>query len=961
MPNIKYFIFSFILLLQASKGLAQSPQLDSLQVLDSLQKVPLTKETFDSLSQSMEIDTLQMMDSLQKVAFQTGILDSIAKYPEYRDSLQNVLSRMNSAQSVPASSDSTGFKGKGKAKGDVETTIDYQSKDSIYFDLKTQKMYLYGDSKIVYGDVTLTAEYINVDWVDNSLEAQHRVDTSGRKKGKPVFKEAGETYETDDMKYNFKTRKAVINGIITEQDGAFMHGERVKKNEYDEMFIRGAKYTTCDHEDPHFHIASSKLKVIPNNKVVSGPFNLHFGDIPTPIGFPFGMFPQPKEKASGIVFPSYGEDQNRGFFLRQMGYYFAISDYIDLKVTSDIYSNGSYGLQTASRYKKRYSYSGNVNLRYNKTNSTQFEDDSFSRDFWVNWSHSPESKGTSRFSASVSGGTSSFTANSNNIGQDYNQNVNAQFNSNVTYSKTFKGTPFNLTANARHSQNIATGQASMTLPELSLNASRISPFKNIDAVSDNFIGKLGFSYKVSMKNELTNAAVSVPTYVVNADPSYDSLIGFNFDNMPQLMDRAKQGVRHNIPISTSFNVLNNFTVSPSFSYTEVWYPKELQYTYDEDLEGVAVDTLDGFSRSGWYSSGASVSTRLYGFYPIGGKKIQAVRHVMTPNVGFSYSPDFGDPSRGNYQEVQINPEGDTRVLSKYQGFAYGGPSLGESASVSFSLNNNIEMKVKTKNDSIEEFQKVKIFDNISFSSSYNFLADSFNLAPINWNARTSFFKNKVSLNLSGTIDPYVYNLDSVLEISNGEQVYQRKLNQFAWNNGEGIGNLSRLSVAVGLNLGPKSNSKSNTQQNTNNLGGQDPFGPGSLEDDQAGNVNKFIATSASQYVPFDVPWRLNINYTLNYQKQGHAESIVTQSLNFNGNLSLTEKTTLQASSGFDLEQKEFTYTQMSVSRDLHCWNISFNWVPFGPRQSYFVSIQVNSALLSDLKLDRRNQSTVQVF
>ncbi|MFY0625748.1 MAG: LPS-assembly protein LptD [Reichenbachiella sp.] len=941
MPNIKYFIFSFLLFSQALQG----------------------------RTQTLSIDTLQVLDSLQKVAISNGLLDSLANHPEYQqlasDSLQSLTRTIPSTYSMPNLNDSTSLLSNSKAKGDVETTIDYESKDSIFFDLKSQKMYLYGDSKIVYGDITLTAENINVDWVDNSLEAVHIKDSTGRKVGKPVFKESGETYETDDMKYNFKTRKAIINGIITEQDGAFMHGSRVKKNEFDEMFIRGAKYTTCDHENPHFHISSTKLKVIPNNKVLSGPFNLYFGDIPTPIGFPFGMFPQPKEKASGIIFPSYGEDQNRGFFLRQMGYYFAINDYMDLKLTTDIFSKGSYGIQAGSRYKVRYRYSGNVNLQFNKNVNPGFEDDGYSNDYKINWSHSPESRGTSRFSASVSAQSSTFTQNNNNIGQNYNTNVNAQFNSNITYSKTFKGTPFNMTANARHTQNISTGQVGLTLPEISLNASRISPFKNIDAVSDNFIGKLGFTYKMSMKNELSNAALSIPNYVINADPLSDSIIGFNMDNMSQLMDRAKQGVRHQIPISTSFNVLNNFTVSPSFNYTEVWYPKELQYTYVAEEEGVRIDTLDGFSRAGWYSSGASVSTRLYGFYPIGGKKIQAIRHVITPNVGFSYSPDFGDPARGNYDEVQISDDpDDTRILSKYQGFAYGGPSLGESASLSFSLNNNIEMKVKTKNDSIDEYEKVKIFDNISISSGYNFLADSFALSNINWNARTSLFKNKISINLSGTLDPYTYVLDSVEERTTGDVVHDRKLDQFAWNTGNGLGNLSRLSVAIGMNLGPKGSSgNSNRQQNGANptAGGlADPNGD--LEGNfQAGNVNQFISNDANMYVPFEMPWKLSINYSLNYTKSGLDESNITQTLNFSGNLNLTNKTQINASSGYDLEKYEFTFTQLSVARDLHCWNISFNWVPFGPRQSYFVAIQVNSALLSDLKLDRRNQPRAQVF
>ncbi len=939
MPDIKYVIFSLLLVFSAQKGHSQTPTPDTLQVINT---------------------ALQVADSL-------GVLDSLIQHPE-------VQSYLNDSQAPPPTTlgdlpkmipnDTTLYQASGQAKGDVETTIDYQSKDSIFFDLTSQEMHLYGESKIVYGDITLTAERIGVDWVNNTLEANFIIDDStGRKIGKPVFQEGGDTYETDDMIYNIKTRRALINGIITEQDGAIMHGERVKKNERDELFIRQAKYTTCDLAEPHFHIQSSKLKVIPNDKVLSGPFNLHFGDIPTPLGFLFGMFPQPREKASGIIFPSYGEDATRGFFLRQFGYYFDINDYMDLKLTGDLYSKGSWGVMGVTNYRVRYKFSGNMRVRYNKTVSVAFEDDSFSKDFWVDWSHSPQSYGTSRFSASVSGGTSTFTQNNNNVGLDYNSNVNAQFSSNVSYSKTFRGTPFSMQATARHSQNISTGQVSMTLPELSVNATRITPFKNVPGMEKNALGKLGFSYRMAMKNELTNAPVSASisgAEIINENPLNDSLVNFSLDNISVLMDRAKQGIRHQIPVTTSFNILNNFTVSPSFNYTEVWYSKELSYEYIEELEGVRVDTLNGFSRAGWWSTGASMSTRLYGFFPVGGEKIQAIRHVMTPNVGISYTPDNTDPSKGVYQEVQINEEGDTRILSKYERFAYGGPTGKESATMSFSLNNNIEMKVKTKNDSIDEYKKVKVFDNLSVSSGYDFLRDSMNLNKINWNARTSFFNSKVSLNLSGTIDPYIYILDSIQERSGGDVVHDTRVNQLAWNSGQGIGQLERLTMAIGMNLSPKGKSagaqKDKYQQNSpgdNLLNPEDNF--------VAGDVNQFIATDANQYVPFDVGWSLRANYQFNYTRVGFEEANITQTLQFGGSFQPTSKTNVNVSSGYDLEKKEFTFTNINVSRDLHCWAISFNWVPFGPRQSYFVSINVKSALLKDLKLDKRNQNQAQVF
>ena len=963
-PYIKYFFFLSVLLFWAFFGRSQSSHFDANSVsnlmpahLDSLLEV-YSLSQLDSQQDAgvlnADLVTTQALDSLRNIFAQTS---------DMTDSLKNNL-KINPSATARSPQDSTLFHSKAQAKKDVETTVNYKAKDSMYFDLKAQKMYMYGQGDVTYGAINLKAERIAVDWTENTLNAVYVKDSTGKKVGKPVFTELDDVYETDDIIYNFKTRRALINGIVTEQDGGFMHGARVKKNEKDELFVRHAKYTTCNLSDPHFHIKSSKLKAIPNDKILSGPFNLYFGDIPTPVGFAFGMFPEPREQASGIVFPGYGEDQNRGFFLRQFGYYFYINDYMDLKTTGDIYTNGSYGLQSAYRYRVRYKYNGNMNIRYNKTNSTQFEDDSFSKDMWVTWSHAPESKGTSRFSASVNAGTSTFTANSNDIAQDYDRNVTSTFSSNVSYSQTFKGTPFSMAVNGRHSQNIATDVVNITLPDLSFNASRVQPFKNIGDLKSTPIGKIGFSYRMAAKNEMSNGPA--PKFsglrVANQDPWADSVVSFTSDNWSILNDRAKQGIRHQVPISTSFNIAKFFTVSPSFNYSEVWYGKELKFTdYDAEAGGVRVDTLKGFSRAGWWSTGASVNTRLYGFYPMSGKgKVQAIRHVVTPSVGFSYSPDYSSPGKGTYSTVVVDSLGTERVLSKYQGFAYGGPTGAESATASFSLNNNLEMKVRAKNDSIEEFKKIKLFDNLSLSSGYNFLADSFNLSNINWNARTSFFNSSISVNASGTIDPYVYVLDSIS--SETDRVFQHRIDKYAWDNGSGLGRLTRMSLAIGFNLAPGKfkQTAEEAQQEIDQAAAQrndNPFAE--IDPNQnlmAGNVNHYISKDPNEYVPFDMPWQLNVNYSMNYTKNGYEKHQITHGLTFRGSLTLTDKTNVNISSGYDVTNKEFTYTQVSASRDLHCWNMSFNWVPFGIRQSYFVSVRVNSAILSNLKLDKRQTS-----
>lgn len=826
---------------------------------------------------------------------------------------------------------------------DIETTIYYSSKDSIYFDVVNQQVYLYGESQIDYGNIELTADRIDIDWKTDLLKANYTLDSADKKVGVPVFTQGVESYEAQDMTYNFVTRKAVINGIVTQQGEAFMHGNKVKKNEDNEMFIRGAKYTTCNLGDPHFHIASNQLKVIPGNKVVTGPFNLHFRDIPTPLGFVFGMFPEPKKKASGVIFPAYGEERRRGFFLRNGGYYFAISDHIDLEATGDIYSKGGFGLQASSSYKKRYEYGGSVNITYNQFTSGSEEDSLRSKDFWIRWNHSPDSKGrNSRISASVNAGTSSF--NSNRTNNDIRVNQTAQFSSNVTYSKTFPGTPFNMTASMRHNQNVQSKEVRMTIPEFALNTSRLFPFAKKGSTGKNVFQKISVSHNFNFRNELSNApAPSASFPVSNRSEQDDSLVSFSPKNLSTLIDRARIGGRHSIPVSTSFSLLKYLTVSPAINYTELWYPRELSYEWEEEAQAVRIDTLRKFSRTGFYSLSTGMSTRLYGFYPINGKKIQAIRHVMTPTVSFSYTPDFTD---GNFQEVQINSEGTTRFLSKYEGFAFGSPTRNAAANVGFSLQNNIEMKVKTKNDSINDTKKIKLLDNLSFSTGYNFLADSFNLSNFRVATRTAIFNRLLNLSASGTIDPYVYVLDSVIETRTGRRVFQRQIDEFTWNRGQGIGQLTSGSLSADIRLSPTSFS-SNQQNEDNRTERTSEFGtPEELE---------YINNNPEEYVDWNVPWNLNIGYNMSYRKRGFDESSITQTLRFSGDVSITQKTRINFSSGYDVKEKEFTATRIGASRDLHCWVLNFNWVPFGRFQSYLIEIRVRSSILQDLKLDRKSQ------
>lgn len=852
-------------------------------------------------------------------------------------------------------------------KDDIETTVNYHARDSMFFDLKNQRMTMYGDTHIDYGFIKLDAERTEVDWIKRTIKADFVRDSTGNSRGKPVFTDGGDVYETTGIVYDFKSRKAKISGVVTEQDGAIMHGANVKKNEDNEMFITGALYTTCTLANPHFFIQSKHIKVIPGNKVVTGPFQLRFREVPTPLAGPFGMFPQPKKKASGILMPVYGEERLRGFFLRNGGYYFAINDYLDLRVTGDIYSKGGYGFQVNNTYFKRYGYRGAFNYSYTKNVIGTLVNTAEQDSYWIRWNHAPQSQGNSRFSASVSMGSTSYNAN-NNLAiqgqQGFQQSITSTFSSNVSYSNKLQGLPYNLSSSARLNQSVQTGEVDLLLPDVTLNMTRIYPLRNVAKSSNSPLSKLNFSHTFAARNELTNSPVGDFSFdVANATDADDEIVDFNSANWDEIQKRSKFGMKHSLPISTSMTVLKYFTLSPTFSYSEVWYGKELNFTdYDEEAGGVRVDTVDTFSRAGSWTSSASLNTRLYGLYNVGALNIQAIRHVITPSVSFSYNPDFSSTKYGVYSDVVIDSLGNTRRLSKYEGFNFGSPSGSESKTMSISITNNIEMKVLDKKDSTgQTFKKVKIFDNLSANTGYNFAADSFKLNNISLTARTSFLKGKLSLNTSATVDPYVYKLISK---SDNGTIQQRRLDRYAWNNGKGLGQISNFRAAINLNLQGKSKSTASEEvknqeqrQRAQDQAALDPFNdPLYQQDEELQEVVDHIRNNPEQYVDFKVPWSLRTNYSFTRQKTGFRAPVVRKTMSFGGSLGLTDKTQITWNSGYDFENNEFTTTNISVHRDLHCWVMDFNWVPFGTYQSYMLTIRVKAQMLQDLKVEKRKSN-----
>jgi len=830
-------------------------------------------------------------------------------------------------------------------KGDIKTTINYSARDSINFSIDSKIVMLYGDAKINYGAIELQADQITIDYTKNTLTAHGKLDSLGNKIGYPIFKNGAEVYETKDITYNFKTGRARISEVVTQQGEGYLHGETVFKNADNELFSIDNTYTTCNLAHPHYRIRSKRTKAIPDDKIVSGPFNLEINDVPTPLGFFFGMFPAQNEASSGIIVPSYGEERRRGFFLRGGGYFFDISDYMKLAVRGDLYSKGSYGLDMTLPYRKRYKYNGNLTFNFTQLRISDNIEDANQKqnDFRFNWSHSPQTKGTSRFSASINAATSTYNRNNFlGISQDPNSNrfsnVTRKLSSNINYSKTFPNSPFSLGLSARHNQDVRTKEVDILLPSLSFNMSNIYPFRSKTGGGNTWKDKISLRYTLAGTNNLSNNLGRI-----GSDATQDSIAPFNFDNLGTFFKNSKKGFRHQIPLSTSFKFLKHFTVSPSVNYEEKWYFEKLEWGIDPDnpRNAVVVDTLDGFNRVYTYGASASLNTRLYGTYFFKkGSKIEAIRHVMNPNISFSYQPDFSDEKYGYYQRL-INEDGEEILKSRYQGAIYGGPSAGESGSIGLSINNTLEMKVRNEGDTVKQSKKVPILNNFGLSTSYNVVADSFKLSNISLRANTAVFNKKLNINLNGTIDPYTYVLDSTSVNSRDETVYyDRRIDRYAWNSGNGLGQISSATVALSTNLSPKGQKKDqDTQERINNS---------NLSDAE----KDYLISNPDSYVDFSIPWSLRVNYSLNYTKRGFDEAKITQSLRFSGDFSLSEKWKITYNSGYDFENKDFTLTRFGISRDLHCWTMNLSWTPFGRYESYNFTIRVKSSLLQDLKLER---------
>lgn len=837
--------------------------------------------------------------------------------------------------------------------GGFETTVKYYAEDSIITKTTTNTTYLYGNAYIEYGRIKLSAEQIIIDRVKNEVRAVGIQDSLGNWEGRPVFQDGGDVFETEEIRYNFETQRARIIGVATEQPDGYLRGTVVKRNPDNSAYIRDGKYTPClDNPNADTYIKAKKIKIIPGKSVITGPFLLYIGGIPTPLGLPFGYFPDTKEATSGILFPIYGDEQRRGLFLRDGGYYKVWNDQIHTALTFDVYSKGSWAVKARNVYKKRYKFSGAFDLTYNRNITPSYEEAPLdSKDFWVSWSHRPESRGRNgRFSANVQAGTSTY--NQNNLStNNFQNNIRSEFRSNVSYSGSIPRTPFSYSLSGRHSQNIQTNVVDISLPEASLNMNRIFPFKRNRT---EIMKKFSIGWDLNAGNRVTNVIkpATAGFEIANGNTVADT-IAVGIGNIGELIANGQNGARHRVPISTSFPFLKNLNLTPSLNLEELWYFKRLNYAFVEEQNAVRIDTINGFSRANTMSASISMGTQLYGIFTKKNPyaKTEAIRHIMTPGVAFSYRPNYGEERYGYYQTVQTDTSGTTRQLSIYDGFLYGSPQLGESAALSFQISNRVEMKVRSDT---AKSKKVSIIDNFSVGAGYNFLADSFNLSLINLNLRTNLFDKKLSVNLGATLDPYSY-----LKVDSDGDLLERR-NIFAWNSGQGIGRITQARASLSTSFNP--NASAVPQGNL----ARDPtdLGSGYIDDDptQFGQLNRGGELSSAMpayfydpnaYVDVNIPWNLRMSYDFSYTWNPTTGSTIRQAVKAFGQLALTPKWDITFNTGFDIQAKEFTQTSIGVYRDLGCWELRGNWIPFGAFTSYSIDIQIKASALKDLKLSRR--------
>jgi lipopolysaccharide assembly outer membrane protein LptD (OstA) len=827
----------------------------------------------------------------------------------------------------------------------VDETIVYSADGYMKTDLVTKKVSLVQNARVTYGSIELTADSIVLDMETGSVYATGRIDSTGKMVGKPVYKDKSEEFESVELTYNFKSKKGVIRNVTTEQEGGYLQSLTTKRHEDGTLHVNRSKFTTCDAEHPHFYLALPKAKVYPGEKIVSGPAYMVVADIPLPLILPFGFFPVQQRRSSGIVMPRYGQEARRGYYLSGGGYYFALNDYFDLKLTGTVYTNGTWLTDASTSYRLRYRFSGSFGFSYanNISSYKGMPDYGKTTNYRISWSHSQDAKASpgSRFSASVNMSSSGYDKNNS---YDVADHVTTTRQSSISYSRTWAGTPFSFSTSLNQSQNVQNKTMMLNLPKASFTISRIYPLKPKRATG-----------KTRWYHDLTTQ------YTASLDNKIDTYDSIFFTSA--MWKSMKNGFKHEIPLSLQIRPFNNFSISPSLRYTGVLYSQKIERRWDPDyynedkntvVPSVVTDTLRGFfyGQALVPSVSASFNPQIYGTFQFTkkGSRIEAIRHVMKPSVSFSYSPEAEKLASDMYRTVQYDTLGNTREYSIYEGSIYGTPSTGRrSGSVSFSLTNIVEAKVYARNDTTGKPKKVKLIDNLSLNTSYNIFSDSLNWSPVSMSFRTTLAEN---INLQASSSFNIYGLSET-----GTTV-----NELAVSQGRGLARMTSLNMSLDCDLGRLLKKKDGSRQQASGsarqqspLAGSGAIGADIPEDAGGPDSNLPLASKGFDeygYAEFDLPWSLRMAYNFSYSRPA-LRTTISQTLTLSGDVRLTSKTAINYSTGYDFKQKEITMTRVGISRDLHCWEMSFSWIPTGYMKSWSFTIRAKSSMLQDLKYERR--------
>ncbi|MEO8515733.1 MAG: putative LPS assembly protein LptD [Flavobacterium sp.] len=823
-----------------------------------------------------------------------------------------------------------------KKKPFLEGQIKHKAKKYTKLDQKKRQTTLFDGAEVYYKDIELKSGIIVIDYNKNEVYAGRIKDSTGVLSQYPVFKQGNNIVEPDSIRFNFKTRKALIWNSRTDQGDFKIKGEITKRENDSVYFIKNARFTTSKNlEDPEYYFLARKIKLVPGKKVVTGLVNMVIADVPTPLGLPFAFFPMTEESTSGIIPPTFGDTNARGYFLQNGGYYFALSQNYDLTLSGDYYTNGSYGFRAETSYAKRYKYKGDFRFRFENQISGERGLPGYGKTniYNIQWSHSPDSHATpnSRFSASVNLGSQKYFQNS--FSQiNSSSSLNNTLSSSISYAKTFNSVPqVNMSLTASHTQNTNTGQINMVLPTLQVNVDRIYPFVSKNGAKKGIIKNINLQYSLRGENRFNTV---------------DSLFF-----KPQMFKEAKNGLQHTIPLSTNFKIFKHFSVTAATNYNEVWYLKTIERKYNTVTDKVEDIQKGGFDAFRTYNFSSSIGTTIYGTFNISkDKKLQAIRHVMTPNVGYTYTPSF----KRYYDTYVADASGTIKNYTRFESGIFGAPGLTYSNIMGIGLNNTFEAKVRDKDSTKTEPRKIMLLNNLSFQTSYNLSAgkDQPAWSPLSITGGTVLFKDKMNVNFGATLDPYAIN-------SNGTTI-----NVFNIDNGGSLFRLTRANMTLNYSLSNKN--KKGGKENKDNSLNNNGLRNGGRSDDLFGTSTDFSDPRKSQFGDDDdddkfagffnakLPWDLKLAYSLTYSNTNRENEITNSSLMFSGNVDISPKWKAGISSGYDFVQKGVTYTQLRFERDLLSWRMDFNWNPYGTRASWYFFIGISSSVLSDIKWDKHN-------